>query len=352
MIEGRSIHSGWWKVGARTRNALSDENHPLKSVLTVIVNYRVGDLVVGCLRSLESQVHANAGGRVVVVDNDSGDGSVDAIQRAIDRDCWGGWARLVCVPGNIGFAAGNNLGYKAGREWLAEQRPDYVFFLNPDTYLRDGAIGILTDFLDTHPEVGIAGGRSEDPDATPQHCSFRFPSVFNEFAANAKIGVVDRLLRGKIARMPILGVPHRVGWLSGAAMMIRTELFETLGQFDENYFLYYEETDLILRAHRAGWTCWHVPQSRIVHLVGYSSGVTLRHRRPGRKPKYWFDSRRRYFLKNHGVLYAASADLAAIVGSTLGALRGVVSRREKTDPPRFIRDLIRNSVFLKGASTA
>ena len=255
------------------------------------------------------------------------------------------------APGNIGFAAGNNLGYKVGREWFGDRAPEYVFFLNPDTYLRDGAIAILAEFLDAHPKVGIAGGRSEDPDATPQHCSFRFPGVINEFAANAKIGIVDRLQKRKIARMPVVDHPHRVGWLSGAAMMIRTQLFESLNQFDEKYFLYFEETDLILRAHRAGSECWHVPQSRIVHLVGYSSGVTIRHRRPGRKPTYWFDSRRRYFLKNYGMLYAAAADLAAIAGSTLAAVRTTLTRREKTDPPCLIRDFIRNSVFLKGIST-
>lgn len=322
----------------------------MAGILTIIVNYKVGDLVVGCLRSLVSQVRAESGERVVVVDNDSGDGSAEKIESEIARQGWGDRARLVRAPGNIGFAAGNNLGYKVGREWLADRKPDYVFFLNPDTYLRDNAIVILSNFLDAHPKVGIAGGRSEDPDGTPQHCSFRFPGVINEFAANGKIGIVDRMFRSTIARMPIRDEPHQVGWLSGAAMMIRTDLFESLGQFDEKFFLYFEETDLIRRAHRAGWECWHIPQSRIVHLVGFSSGVTIRHRRPGRKPKYWFDSRRRYFLKNHGALYAAAADLAAIVGSTLGALRTTLTRREKTDPPCLIRDLIGNSVFLKGVS--
>jgi len=82
--------------------------------------------------------------------------------------------------------------------------------------------------------------------------------------------------------------------------------------------------------------------------VGYSSGVTVRHRRPGRKPAYWFESRRRYFLKNHGAFYAAACDLAAIAGTALGCVRRVLSRRENPDPPCFFRDLIRLSVFIKG----
>lgn len=324
----------------------------MSSVLIVIVNYRVGELTVQCLKSLESQVGTQAGSRVVVVDNDSGDGSVETIQGEIDRSGWRDWARLVRAPGNVGFAAGNNLAYKVGREWLDDRRPDYVFFLNPDTYLRDGALRILTDFLDAHPEVGIAGGRSEDPDASPQHCCFRFPSVYDEFTSNARIGIVDRLLRKKIARVPISDSAHEIGWVSGAAMMVRTEIIEKIGLFDEKYFLYYEETDFILRAFRAGWTCWHVPQARIVHLVGYSSGVTVRHRRPGRKPTYWFDSRRRFYLKNHGAWYAAAADVAAVAGLTLAMLRRVMTLRKNNDPPRLLGDFIRNSVFLKGVRTS
>jgi len=333
-------------------NQLGSREDRLKSILVVVVNYRVGELTIECLRSLESQVAAQSGSRVVVVDNDSGDGSGEGIAREIERCAWGDWARLVPAPSNVGFAAGNNLGYRTGRAWLGDSRPDYVFFLNPDTVLRENALRILSDFLDQHSKAGIVGGRSEDPDGTPQHCCFRFPSCSNELASNLHVGIVDRLLRKWIARVPISDLPHPIGWVSGAAMMVRTEIVETLGLFDEKYFLYYEETDFILRARRAGWNCWHVPQSRIVHLVGYSSGVTVRHRRPGRKPKYWFDSRRRYFVKNHGAFYAAAADAAAIAGATLGALRNILSGREKTHPPCFIRDLVRNSVFLTGTRLA
>jgi GT2 family glycosyltransferase len=324
----------------------------MAKVLVIVVNYRVGDLVVECLRSLERERATLAGGRVVVVDNDSQDGSAGKIAAAIEREGWGAWARLVEAGGNIGFAAGNNVGYKAGREWLGEQRPEYIFFLNPDTYLRERAIRILAEFLDTHPEVGIVGGRSEDPDGTPQHCCFRFLNLCNEFASNAQLGVFDRLLRHKIARVPISDEPHEIGWVSGAAMMVRTEIIEKQGLFDEKFFLYYEETDFILRAFRAGWTCWHVPQARIVHLVGYSSGVTVRHKRPGRKPGYWFESRRRFYVKNHGAWYAAAADVAAVSGLILGTLKRIVTLRKNNDPPRLLWDFIRNSVFLKGVRTS
>lgn len=324
----------------------------MAKVLVIIVNYRVGDLVIDCTSVLVHQIAALPGSRVVIVDNDSRDGSVEKIAASIEREGWGAWAKLVEAGGNIGFAAGNNVGYVVGREWFGEERPEYVFFLNPDTYIREGAIGILAEFLDAHPDVGIVGGRSEDPDGTPQHCCFRFPSVCNEFASNVRIGVFDRVLHKRIARVPLSDSAHEIGWVSGAAMMVRTDIIEKLGLFDEKYFLYYEETDFILRVFRAGWKCWHVPQSRIVHLVGYSSGVTVRHKRPGRKPRYWFESRRRFYLKNHGAWYAGAADVAAVAGLTLATLRRMVTLRKNNDPPKLLWDFIRNSVFFKGIRTS
>jgi hypothetical protein len=214
--------------------------------------------------------------------------------------------------------------------------------------VRPEALQTLVDFLVAHSGVGIAGGRSEDPDETPQHCCFRFPNALNEFAANARLGVVDKLLRNVICRVPIAQDAHPIDWVSGAFMLVRREVLEHVGLFDEGYFLYYEETDLIHRARKAGWTCWHVPGARVVHLVGYSSGVTIRHRRPDRKPRYWFDSRRRYFLKQRGKCYAAWADGMAILGLIIGRLRAVLTTKKGAYPPRILWDMFRNSVFVRG----
>ena len=121
-------------------------------------------------------------------------------------------------------------------------------------------------------------------------------------------------------------------------------------ELDEGYFLYFEETDFTVRAKRAGWTCWHVPASRVVHLVGQSSGVTIRGERPQRRPAYWFESRRRYFVLNHGRWYAALTDGLVIAAYSVWLVRIVLQRKANPDPPQFLRDFIRHSAIFNGRS--
>ena len=127
-------------------------------------------------------------------------------------------------------------------------------------------------------------------------------------------------------------------------MMVRRETIESIGGFDEGYFLYYEETDFCMRARRAGWQCWYVPGSRVMHALGHSTGVSTPRNQPSRLPGYWFESRRRYFFKNHGLGYAAAVDLAATVGSLLGTLKRRM--RGEMGRPFYVRDLLRHSVLL------
>jgi hypothetical protein len=116
---------------------------------------------------------------------------------------------------------------------------------------------------------------------------------------------------------------------------------------DEQYFLYFEETDFCLHARRAGWSCWYVPASRVMHIAGQSTGVTNRDGPPRRRPQYLFDSRRRYFVKNHGLGYAALADVAWSVGLASWRLRRRLQRKPDPDPPSLLADSVRNSVFLR-----
>jgi hypothetical protein len=315
-------------------------------VAVAIVTYEAAELTIDCLGSLESEVRELPGSRVIVVDNGSRDGAADRVEAAITARGWSRWAELLRSAENRGYAAGNNLAIERVRD--SDAHADYVLLLNPDTVVRPGAVRVLVEFLESHPEVGIAGSRSEDPDGTPQLCCFRFPGILDELSRYLRVGVVDKLLKRFIGRVPISDEPHPIDWVSGAAMMIRSAVFDDIGLLDDGYFLYYEETDFTLRARRAGWTCWYVPQSRVIHFVGHKTGVTRSAGRPQRRPAYWFDSRRRYYLKNHGPLYAAVTDLAATSGLALCRVRQWIQRRPNNDPPRLLRDLIRNSVFVRG----
>lgn len=322
----------------------SKSNHPT-SLLVVILNYRTPDLTIDCLRSLAGEIPSLPGTRVVVSDNASGDGSVEKISAAINTQGWSNWVSLMPLARNGGYAFGNNAVIRPALE--SAEPPTYFLLLNPDTIVRPGALKALVDFMEQHPQAGIAGSRLEYPDGTPQCSAFRFHTLLSELDAGLRLGVVSNLLAQWVVAPPIPETICQTDWVAGASMIVRRELFEQVGLLDEKYFMYYEEMDFCLQAKRAGWTCWYVPSSRVIHLVGQSSGVTDTKRPPKRRPQYWFDSRRRYFVKNYGWLYAALADALWIFGFSLWRLRRVIQGKPDSDPPQLLGDFLRHSLLLK-----
>jgi N-acetylglucosaminyl-diphospho-decaprenol L-rhamnosyltransferase len=315
----------------------------MNTVLVVVVNYRTGGLTVECLRSLAAEVAACPGTQVTVVDNCSGDGSADLIAAAIEREGWSAWATLVRAPVNGGFSYGNNFAVR--RALASAHPPDGYWLLNPDTQARPGALRALTDFLDQHPWVGIVGSSLENADGSRWPHAFRFPSLQSELISGLRLKAVAALLKKHVVMMTMGDTAEQVDWLPGASMMVRREVFESVGLLDEGYFLYYEETDFCLAARRASWECWYVPQSRVMHHAGQSTGVTGERGLGNRRPQYWFESRRRYFVKNHGWFYAALTDFAWALSFLTLALRSKIQRKPATHPPHYLRDFLRNSAM-------
>lgn len=320
-------------------------------MLIVVLNYRTADLTVACLRSLSRELPALSSAEVVVTDNASGDGSTDRIAQAIDAGGMSEWARCEPLPKNGGYAYGNNAPIRAALR--RRDPPEFVLLLNPDTELLPGAIGALIDFMHAHPQCGIAGSRLEDERGNV-HCSaFNFPTAWSELDRGIELGVVTRLLANRTVQRPIPDHPTRVDWVAGASMLVRREVFERVGLIDEAYFLYFEEVDFLLRAKRAGFQTFYVPESRVLHHMGASTGVTDEKQPPRRIPTYWFDSRRRYFLKNHGVAHALLADSAFLAGHAVHKLRQLVAPKvRRPDPPHMVRDYLQNSVLARGTKLA
>ena len=313
------------------------------SVLVVIVNYRTAALTIECLASLSGEIAQNPRTKVVVVENASADGSAETIAAAIDAEHWSAWATLVRAPVNGGFAYGNNL---AVRPALAlPTPPEFIWLLNPDTRVRAGALAPLAGFLDAHAQVGIVGSSFEFEDGRLWPHAFRFPSIWSEMASGLRLGLVGRLLKGRTTLLRMGDRAERVDWLPGASLMVRRQVFERIGLMDEGYFLYFEETDFCLQAARAGWQCWYVPQSRVMHIVGQSSGISEQHVASCRRPTYWFESRRRYWIKNHGWPYAATTDLVWVISFLIRKLRSAIQRKPRSDPPFYLRDFLRNSAL-------
>lgn len=312
------------------------------SLLIVVVNYRTPQLTIDCLHSLESELRSLPQARVVVTDNASGDRSVELISQAIATQNWS-WATFMPLPENKGFAYGNNAAIAPALN--SDQPPDYVLLLNPDTIVRPGGITELLSFLQQHPKVGIAGSRLENPDGSPQRSAFRFHTILSEINSGLRLGLVSRLLSPWIVAPPVPTTACQTDWVAGASMLIRREVFEQVGLMDESYFLYYEEVDFCLQANRAGWSCWYVPASRVVHLVGQSSGIDSAKTKKNRLPQYWFESRQRYFLKNHGWFYTATVDLVWALCHILWQLRRKIQNKPDTDPPQLLQDFIGNSLW-------
>lgn len=298
----------------------------------IIVNYRTAELTIDCLRSLESEVSTVTQTRVVVVDNASGDDSVARIHSAIEQNGWSNWATLVAAERNGGFAYGNNIGIKLLRDSISP--PQYYWLLNSDTQVYRGALRSLLDFLAQNPRVGIVGSRLEERDGGVQTSAFRFPSPTSEFLAGMRLGILDRMLPQKVVAPRPSEVAHRTDWVSGASMLIRSELVDDIGLLDEGYFLYFEEVDYCVRAAKAGWETWYVPASRVVHLVGQSTQITA----PRRRPRYWFDSRARFFKKTYGGAFATIADLLWLLGYSIFRCRAFVQRKRVVDPPWLLHD--------------
>ena len=315
----------------------------------VIVNYRTADLACASVASLAPELATLPGSSVRVVDNNSGDGSAEKLARLIEERSFGDWAKLIASATNGGFSAGNNL---AIRSLLTEGAHDAFLLLNPDAYVLPGALAALIARLESDPAIGIVGSRLEESDGTPQRSAFRFPSAGSEFERAVSLGPVTRLMNQWAISLPPSHQAHPCDWVAGASMLVRREVLEQVGLLDENYFLYFEEVDLCLRAARAGWKCWHEPRSRVVHLEGQATGVNDARNARRRLPSYWFDSRRRFFLKNYGPARTAAADAAWLGGRVVGGVgrtvRRVLKGKLEEVPERLLLDFARNSVFVRG----
>jgi GT2 family glycosyltransferase len=309
-------------------------------IVVVIVTYKSAQLTLNCISSIRAE-RSTPGLRirVIVVDNASGD--FETIAQACEVNDWSSWITLIPAPKNGGFAYGNNLAIRHAYE---DGVPNYFLLLNPDTEVRVGAIDTLVRFLESHPDAGIAGSGIENPDGTDWPFAFRFPTLLGELSAGLETAIATRFLRRWEVPQRMSRQTQKIDWVCGAAMMIRPSLLTEIGALDENYFLYFEETDFCFRAKQAGFSTWYVPESRVMHIEGQSTKVNERNVRRRRFPAYWFESRRRYFAVNLGVGRAIAIDLVALFARSLGLLKHIAVGNTQKSVPHFIRDLIRHSV--------
>ena len=308
----------------------------------IIVNYRSACLVCECLKSLCTEVQ-KVGGQVIVVDNNSEDGSVENLSETIKCQGWESWVTLLPQDYNAGFAGGNN----AALRYLLKKNnkfTDYAMLLNPDTVVHPGALERLICFMDELLKVGIVGAQLENKHKNPESSARRYPSVWSELDGGARLGILTSLLKNYQVSLPLMDWPHRCDWVSGAAMVIRRQVFEQIGLMDEGFFLYFEELDFCQRASNEGWQIWLVPSARVTHYEGSVTGIKIARSRRGR---YWYDSRRRYFIKHHGVTRLLFADLLWGIGRLSLVVRSKLKLGGgiSDDPLHFFKDLVLGDIL-------
>lgn len=308
-----------------------------------IVNYKTADLVCECLESIAC-LNANAKISVCVVDNASGDGSLDKLQSYVRSERFSGWVYILDGKRNGGFSYGNN----RAAEYFEKIGITHFWLLNPDANPKSDALLELLNVLDRHEGCAMVGSRLQDEDGTEQVAAFNFPTPFGEFVNTLKLNLVSKVFTKRVIAQPLETIVQEVDWVAGASMLIRWSDFEKVGFMDEGYFLYFEEVDLCMAVRSCGRSIMYVPQSRVVHHVGAATGISDTRKQAPRRPRYWFESRRRFYIKNYGVLCAILADMFWLVGFSLYRLKALLMRKPRLDPPYFAWDFLKNSVFFRG----
>ncbi len=308
--------------------------------LCVIVNYKTPDLTIRSLDALVVALAGLPGSRVIVVDNDSRDGSYDKLARAIEERGLQASVELVASPKNGGFGYGCNIGI--ARNAASATPAKYVYILNSDAFPEPDAVRVLVDFMEAHPRAGFIASCVIDRHGNLRHPARRFPTIFSEFDRALRWGWVSRRLARWHLHLPPSDMPIKAEWVGGVSMMLRKEALDEVGGFDEGFFLYFEETDLMYRAAKHGWETWLVPASKVSHVGSASTGMTDLSRPT---PAYWFQSRDRFFRKAYGGSYLVGTNLLWVAGFAVWRVRRVLQRKPDTDPRRMLVDFIRHSSF-------
>jgi GT2 family glycosyltransferase len=256
-----------------------------------IVAHNSREQLLACLDSL-----AGTAAEIVVLDNASEDGTAEAV-----RELFPG-VRLIVQPFRAGFGANHNTVIRATSS-------RYVWLLNPDTTAVDWCFDRMVAYLDAHPRVAALGPKLIYPDGSDQVSAWRFPTPL--------VQVLGLLTLNRVGVRQSGSRPRAVGWVMGAALLLRRSALDEVGLFDEDFFLYTEEVDLQFRLHRAGWEVHCFPEVTVVHHES-QLGVLM----PARRINEMWRSAHRYWRKHHS---PAGARVAALCLGTQCVIRALLT---------------------------
>ena len=275
-------------------------------------------MTLDCVASVLADI-GDLDAQVVVVDNASGDGSADQIAAWIADQPEDTPVRLVRSAYNTGFSGGHNQG-------MAAVEAEYYLILNSDALLRRGFLRAILAAADAHPHAGLVAPRIETESGAVQVSCFRFHSPWSELIRGACSGPVTRLFSRHVVPLEPPVDPKQVQWASFACILLRGGMVRQIGPMDEGYFLYFEDAEYCLRAHRAGWRIALAPDAIAVHFRGGSGPVKALEKARRRLPDYFYRSRTRFFRQAHGPLGPVLANLMWALGRAIAQLRRLTGR--------------------------
>jgi len=232
-----------------------------RDIVIIIVNWNTKEMLKDCLYSI-MQTKGNLRLQIIVVDNASSDGSSEMVQNLFPE------VQLINSGGNIGFARANNLA-------IAHSDAPFILFLNPDTLVSENSINSMVDFLRSNPSIGALGCKMKDDKGRVQPLGLQwFPSPLTELF---NILFVSAKTIEKIKKYLPYKDPDQSGYVSklyGGCLVVRRDVLEQVGYFDERFFMYGEDVDLCKRIINGGWKLYYLSEAEVIHLVGGASRKT------------------------------------------------------------------------------
>ena len=241
----------------------------MPDLAVIIVTWNVRDLALNAIRTLLDDINTNGpSAEVYIVDSASSDDTVEAVRAAFPQ------VHLIASKENLGFGRANNVGIRAAGGANLANLPNAVYLLNPDTITHNSATRTLYEALMNNPRNGLVGAQLEYGDGSFQHSAFGFPGLRQLWVEFFRTPgrLIEGRFNGRYPRALYEGTqPFEVDCVLGATMMLRREVIQQTGMFDEGFFMYGEEIDWAWRIHKAGWKILCVPTAHVTHLSGQST---------------------------------------------------------------------------------
>ena len=312
-----------------------------KKISIIIVSFNTKHLIDRCFNSVKNSA-GELEYEIIVVDNMSKDGSYDHIKEKYPE------VKLIQSGGNIGFAAANNLGFKSAEG-------EYIVLLNSDAFIVEDGLKKSVEKMEKDKRIGLGGVKLIGENGEWQPSARTFPGIFTEFSTIS--GLSDKYKNTRIfgkVNMTYCNQEEDIvcDWVPGAFSIIRREVIEKIGLFDERFFLYFEEVDLCRRIKKAGYKIIYWADIKVIHIGGGSTTVFSEKlvSKSGMQMTLWrLQSQYLYYRKNYGICKTLCSKYLEQVWNYIRYKKNIKKNPKKAEESKVVLELIKKAwIYTKG----